>query len=110
MASHAYDSNVGHGLDWESKDQWIEEKVEEWIGDAEKIFSDLGPELGKKEMEFINENARLYYKAPLGSEFILKSGLRVIRVPGGWMNILMTPIGVTSCFIPFDNEFIQEVE
>ena len=28
------------------------------------------------------------------------------RVPGGWIYVLSNPVGLTSAFIPFDNEFM----
>jgi len=115
VAESTYDSEIvdeditiGPGFDYETKEARIEEKVEEWIEDAEKTFSDMGPSLSQKEKTSINSIARLYYKMPLGSTIDIEVGMKVVRVPGGWVHIYQGDLGVSSCYIAWSDEFQQE--
>ena len=102
------DITIGHDQEFADKDQWISEKVNEWMADAEKMYADLIPSIAKREFGDIGKIAKMYYKMPLGSTVDLGNGMKVIRVPGGWMHVYQTTLGITSVFVQWNDEFQRE--
>lgn len=105
--SEVIDTGMDH-LTEVKKEDWIDEKVEEWIELAEEKFKDMIPLLSKKDLELVSEIAKIYYKMPLGSSAYINDEIKIIRVPGGWIHIYRSGIGVSSSFVSFNNEFQVE--
>jgi len=77
---------VGPGLEWESKESWVECTIKEWFEDtAEKIIPVKEPE--KQQVDHIRIEG-LYSRCKLGERVMISKGLEIIGVIGGWIHII----------------------
>jgi len=56
------------------------------------------------------ELIKMFYNLQIGESFVIRNNPKssIIRVPGGWIFDKSSGVtGSSSCFIPFNNEFME---
>jgi hypothetical protein len=100
-AEEAYDIETVEA-EGETKEQWMEDKINLWIAKVEKKFRlAKRPGVVQKNLDY----ARKYYSMSIGDRQNLNKDVCIHRVPGGWMwQSIDRPS--PAVFIPFSDDFV----
>lgn len=90
------DLTIGQDGEFDTKEDWFHDKINEWIEGAAKSLADIGHELG-----FDQETALRYMSMKVGEQTVISNDVRVTRVPGGWVWLFHSRDVATSTFIPY---------
>jgi len=100
---------VGTGLEFETKEEWIESKISYWTNSVKEKFKMFN----QAEESDIDNTAivvsQLFYKLTLGSTKKLNKDVSITRVPGGWIWASDKDPN-PGTFIPYNDEFIAIVK
>ncbi len=94
---------IGPGQEYADKQDWMSSKIKDWADMVGDRCLNLGKELvGSNEAR---EVAVKYYSLELGESFRLGDGMKVRRVPGGWIHYLIERDAVMNVFVPLSPEY-----
>jgi len=115
LAHEAYDQEVvevdmeesiGPGLDYESKEEWIQCWLEDKFSEVKKKMLSFKPKnYDEDRMSKHMELSQKIYSMDIGEEFQLSPSMSVMRVPGGWLYLSTNPNVTMQTFVPFNEEF-----
>lgn len=97
------EDRIGPGEEYASKEDWMSSKITSWAEDVGRRFVDLTKELGGTEES--RGIAIKYHSLEIGESFRLGDGMKVRRVPGGWLHSQIDRDAVISVFVPLSKEF-----
>jgi hypothetical protein len=103
---------IGEGKEYASRDEWIGEKIDGAVNELDGKIVESSSHISEGELEKINDLSDMYYKIPLGRQFVYnpteENSFTVTRVPGGWIHQCTSNMNIIA-FVPFNNEFHEAV-
>jgi len=94
--------SIGKDCDWETKEEWMRDTIEQWFLDTQEHFKAVGniePEDIVQPVSIVDTNPILkgFYDLEIGEQYDVDNFNHILRVPGGW--IYSNASG--SAFVPF---------
>jgi len=103
------DAVIGPGEEFETAEDWVEDRIKTWIESVEFKFKPLGQSEKIEIDEKTITSAILFYKLKLGEAININKNTVVTRVPGGWIWQSAIP-PCSSSFIPYNDEFLSIIK